>query len=249
MEKIYRVLIVDDEEGAISNLCYELKNYNCVSVIGQAHTGREGLKQVEAMRPDVLFLDVELPDCTGMEVVEKLRDIVSWQMDIIFYTAYNKYMIDALRANAFDFLLKPVDPDELRIIVTRFCERAATGTSSIPLPVESNQPFMAVTPTGDLRFLRVTEIGYFHYISSRKIWEIALTNGTFLPLRRNTTAEQLCAFDPVFIQVHQSYIINIRYLVMVQDNKCIMYPPFNKVNDLVVSKKYKKAMMDRFYQL
>ena len=108
---------------------------------------------------------------------------------------------------------------------------------------------MVVTPTGDLRFLRASEIGYFRYLSNRKIWEVALSNGTFLPLKRNTTAEQLCAYDSSFIQVHQSYIINMNFLIMVQDNRCIMYPPFNQSGDLLVSKKYKKEMMDRFYQL
>lgn len=107
---------------------------------------------------------------------------------------------------------------------------------------------MVMTPTGDLRFLRASEIGYFRYLSNRKIWEVALTNGTFLPLRRSTTADQLCAQNPGFIQIHQSYIINMRYLIMVQDNRCIMYPPFDKVDELQVSKKFKKEMMDRFFQ-
>ena len=108
---------------------------------------------------------------------------------------------------------------------------------------------MVTTPTGDLRFLHTSEIGYFRYQSARKIWEVALTNGTFLPLKRNTTAEQLCAYDTAFTQIHQSYIINLHYLIMVQDNRCIMYPPFNSLEELVVSKKYKKKMIERFYQL
>ena len=249
MEKIYKALIIDDEDCAIENLRSALKNYDYICVEGTAHTGQAGMKLIETIRPDVVFLDVELPDCMGMDIVDSLREQVSWRMSVIFYTAYDKYMIDALRAEAFDFLLKPISPADLQVIMTRLCERAAAGTSSVQLSMETNQPFVAITPTGDLRFLRASEIGYFHYLSNRKIWEVALTNGAFLPLRRNTTAEQLCSFDSIFIQVHQSYIINIRYLVMVQDNKCIMYPPFNLVTDLVVSKKYKKAMMDKFFQL
>lgn len=108
---------------------------------------------------------------------------------------------------------------------------------------------MVVTPTGDLRFLHSSEIGFFRYLSNRKIWEAALADGTFLPLRRNTTAEQLCAYDSSFVQIHQSFIINMHYLMMVQDNRCIMYPPFNTVDELMVSKKYKKQMVERFYQL
>ena len=112
-----------------------------------------------------------------------------------------------------------------------------------PVTADAGKSFVVTTPTGDLRFLHTSEIGYFRYQSGRKIWEVALTNGTFLPLKRNTTAEQLCAYDTAFTQIHQSYIINLHYLIMVQDNRCIMYPPFNSLEELVVSKKYKKKMI------
>lgn len=162
-------------------------------------------------------------------------------------------MLDAFRNYAFDFLLKPIDSKELELVMTRFIDRmhssAQLSSNRITTGTEGEKLFMVVTPTGDLRFLRASEIGYFRYLSNRKIWEVALSNGTFLPLKRNTTAEQLCAYDSSFIQVHQSYIINMNFLIMVQDNRCIMYPPFNQSGDLLVSKKYKKEMMDRFYQL
>ena len=93
------------------------------------------------------------------------------------------------------------------------------------------------------------DIGYFRYISERKIWEVALANGTFIPLKRNTRAENLCAYDTAFVQIHQSYIINMNYLLMVQGCQCVMYPPFNNVDELQVSKKYRKEMMERFCQL
>ena len=208
MEKVYRTVIIDDEESAIDNLCFELQRYSYISVEGKAKTGTLGLKIIERVRPDLVFLDVELPDMLGMDVVARLEGYVSWNMKIVFYTAHDRYVIDALRAKAFDFLLKPVEPAELQ-----------------------------------------TVLGYFRYQSARKIWEVALTNGTFLPLKRNTTAEQLCAYDTAFTQIHQSYIINLHYLIMVQDNRCIMYPPFNSLEELVVSKKYKKKMIERFYQL
>lgn len=114
---------------------------------------------------------------------------------------------------------------------------------------EGEKSFMVVTPMGDLRVLRVSDIGYFRYVSDRKIWEVALANGSFIPLKRNTRAEHLCAYDAAFVQIHQSYIINMNYLLMVQGGQCIMYPPFNEVDELQVSKKYRKEMMERFCQL
>ena len=112
-----------------------------------------------------------------------------------------------------------------------------------------DKSFMLITPTGDWRFIRALERGYFRYQSGRKVWEVALTDGTFLPLRRNTTAEQICMYSPFFIQIHQSYIINISYLTLVQDNHCVMRFPFDKTEELLISKKYKKEITEKFCQL
>ena len=67
----------------------------------------KGKKLIAKVQPDLLFLDVELPDMTGMELLQEIRDSVSWNMRIVFYTAYDKYMIQAIREAAFDYLLKP----------------------------------------------------------------------------------------------------------------------------------------------
>lgn len=249
MEQLIRTVIIDDEESAIDNLCFELRRYANITVKGTARTGVMGVKLIEKVKPDLLFLDVELPDMSGMDVVAKLRDHISWNMRVIFYTAYNKYVIEALRSAAFDFLQKPIDSNELQTIMSRLCEQRRSGDVGNINALFAERPFMVVTPTGDLRFLHSSEIGFFRYLSNRKIWEAALADGTFLPLRRNTTAEQLCAYDSSFVQIHQSFIINMHYLMMVQDNRCIMYPPFNTVDELMVSKKYKKQMVERFYQL
>ena len=228
MNKIYRTVIIDDEESAVDNLCLALKPYGQIVVEGVAHNGAAGLKLLEKVRPDLVFQDVELPDMLGMELVTRARRKLGSNMDVVFYTAYNKYMIDAFRAYAFDFLLKPVDSQELELVIRRLEEREkeARTLQQASLPA-GEKPFMMITPTGDLRFLHASEIGFFRYLSDRKLWEVALSDGTFLPLKRNTTAEQLCIYDKAFVQIHQSYIVNMNYLVMVQDNRCIMYPPFD----------------------
>ena len=83
MEKVYRTVIIDDEESAIDNLCFELQRYSYISVEGKAKTGTLGLKIIERVRPDLVFLDVELPDMLGMDVVARLEGYVSWNMKIV----------------------------------------------------------------------------------------------------------------------------------------------------------------------
>jgi two-component system, LytTR family, response regulator len=86
----------------------------------------------------------------------------------------------------------------------------------------------------------------FKYISTRKSWEIALTDGSFLRLKANLRAKDLCTYNEEFVQIHQSYIINMHYLHMIQNNRCLMTPPFHYTNELYISQKYKRELTARF---
>lgn len=134
MNNKMRAVIIDDEETAIDNLCFELKKYQWISVEGIACNGKAGIRLIEKERPDLLFLDVELPDMLGMDLAVKVHEQQNWDMHIVFYTAYNKYLIDALRSYAFDFLLKPVDAEELSVVLGRLQEE-----DNIKAPVNLGQ--------------------------------------------------------------------------------------------------------------
>lgn len=247
-----KVVIIDDDEVSINMLQFEMDKYPNFFLAGVAKTGASGLRLIEKVRPDLLFLDVELPDMLGIEVLTRMKLQLREHIRVVFYTAYDKYMIEALRNQAFDFLTKPVDPIEFRNLTTRIVEQASSKPAIARVdvfPEHTEKKFMIVTPTGDLCFLRTSEIGFFRYLSERKIWEAVLSNSKVLPLKRNITAEQLRQFDSCFVQVHQSFIINMNYLMMVQDGCCILYPPFEKETGIILSKKYRKEMMERFYSL
>lgn len=245
----YKVVIIDDDEVALENLSFELRKDVRFSLEGTARNGKQGKKLIAKVQPDLLFLDVEMPDITGMELLQEMRDSISWNMRVVFYTAYDKYMIQAIREAAFDYLLKPFEEQSLRDILVRFVEQAEAG-HRVPLPVgaplPTGQTFIVFTPTNDMRALRPAEIGFFRYCSERKQWEVILNNQPPLVLRRGMTAEQITQYSPCFVQIHQSYIINIDYLMIIKDCKCMLYPPFDKVTELLVSRKYKKELQDRF---
>ena len=105
MEK-YSVVIVDDDDVSLENLSFELGKDDRFSVDGIAHNGKQGRKIITKIQPELLFLDVEMPDMTGMELLQEIRDSISWNMRVVFYTAYDKYMIQAIRESAFDYLAK-----------------------------------------------------------------------------------------------------------------------------------------------
>ena len=165
----YKVAIVDDDEVALENLSFELGKDARFSLKGTARNGKQGKKLIAKVQPDLLFLDVEMPDMTGMELLQEIRGSVSWNMRIVFYTAYDKYMVQAIREAAFDYLLKPFEEQEFRDILARFVEQAEAGQRmSYPIgaPLHTGQTFIVFTPTNDMRALRPAEIGFFRYCSS-----------------------------------------------------------------------------------
>ena len=215
----YKVVIVDDDKLSCETLGFSLEKDGRFSVEGVAHNGAQGKKLIAKAQPDLIFLDVEMPDMTGMQLLQEMRDSFTWPVRVVFYTAYDKYMIHAIREAAFDYHREPGQP---------------------------GKTFIVFTPTNDMRALHISEIGFFRYCSDKKQWEVVLDAQPPLPLRRGMTAEQIIQCSPNFVQIHQSYIINIDYLMIIKESKCLLYPPFDKVTELMVSRKYKKELQDRF---
>jgi two-component system LytT family response regulator len=112
-----KAMIIDDEAHCIQTLAMLLKEY-CpeVKVMKQCGEAEEGLATIEELKPDLVFLDIEMPGMNGFELLEKVTDI---DFEIIFTTSYDQYAIKAIRFSALDYLLKPVDPEELQRAVNK----------------------------------------------------------------------------------------------------------------------------------
>ena len=117
---LYKVVIVDDDELSLENLSTELSKQPDLLLEEVARDAQHGKRLIMQAQPDLLFLDVELPDMTGMELLQDIRDYITWPIKVVFYTAYDKYMLQAIRQSAFDYLLKPFESSELENILNRF---------------------------------------------------------------------------------------------------------------------------------
>ena len=104
---------VDDEQLARAELCYLLESFTEIEVVGQAANGLEAVELVEKLRPDLLFLDIQMPGLDGFQVVRQLLDSGPVP-ELVFVTAYDQYAIRAFEVSAVDYLLKPVDKSRLR---------------------------------------------------------------------------------------------------------------------------------------
>lgn len=123
----YRCLIVDDEESARARLTRMLAAHPEIVIAGEALDGLEAVRKVEELRPDLLFLDIELPGLTGFEVLQSIPETVNLPL-VIFVTGYDQHALAAFEANALAYLLKPVETERLAQAVERACRLSAADT-------------------------------------------------------------------------------------------------------------------------
>lgn len=258
MNNTTKVVIVDDDLLSIEVLKNALANYDSVQVVATASDAESGERAIFANRPDLLFLDIELPASAanamtnGLEFLTYVQPHVTWDMRVVFYTSYEKYLLQALRANAFDFLLKPVNHLELEQLINRFRECRITDMQRLNAVSQHNRkerPLLITSVTNEKVVVRPHNIGYFRYNSARKLWEVFLDDGRSILLKHNTTADIILNYGPNFIQIHKIFIINLHYLSMIQSAQCLMSYPFHEASDLKISKVFRKALLDRFYDI
>lgn len=246
----YSVVIIEDTKVAVDTLTKAIEKYPQYKIVATASTLVEARKAIIEKRPDLLFLDVELPDGKGFELIEDIQPYVTWNMKTIFYTAFDKYMINAIRTAAFDYLLKPFTDEELNEVLKKFSSHThdlTTFTTRVG-PLQAEQNFTIQLSSNDIRILKLSEIGYFKLNGLRRCWEVFLFNGVSLPLRTTIKTEQILQYSDNFLQVHQSFIINLSYLAMIHNKSCVMYPPFNSI-EIPLSRRYQKTLQERFLQL
>ncbi len=126
-------ILIDDEQEALDRLESLLIKFDFVNILEKIYNPEEAVKKIVAQKPDLVFIDVEMPRKTGFDIIKEIRE-KNVDPKFIFVTGYNQYAIKAIRAAAFDFLVKPIDIDELRDALNRFYEYQVSSTrNGIPV--------------------------------------------------------------------------------------------------------------------
>jgi len=250
-----RTIIIDDNAQAAQDLQDRLAKFEQIKVVGIASNGLDGLAMVSELQPDLLFLDVQLPDISGLDFLERVDSFTHGGCRVVMFTAYDKFILPAIRKKAFDVLLKPIDNNELDIIMQRLDEEG------LPLPKQNEQEvkdvdmresnkFLLYTNTVDFKLVDKRDIALFQYNHEVRCWE-AVVAGSKAPIRlkRTIKSDDLVNVDEQFLQVNQKFIINMNYLIEVVDNVCHFYPPFDGLNYVKVGRLYRRKLVDRFYSL
>lgn len=247
MQDKIKVVIVDDEPQSIHRLQNDLATQDDFEVIATSSSAVSAKNLVMSVQPDVLFIDVEMPGQTGLEVLQSLREEMPMELIVVFYSAFDKYMIEALRASAFDFLLKPYQQEELELIVGRIRQKMKDGkdgdekdssetldTSSCPSAsamasqktlelagvnglLPTSAKRLAIQTISGLLMLKPDDVFSCTFDEATHLWQLKLSNGQIYKLKKQATAKTILSMSPSLAQVRQDCIINLDYLLCIEN--------------------------------
>jgi two-component system LytT family response regulator len=217
------VLIVDDEPLARSRIARLLNQRDDVECVGESRNGAEAITDLGALRPDLVFLDIQMPDMDGFEVLAQLP--ADDRPSVIFVTAYDQYALKAFEVHALDYLLKPFDNSRFSATVDRAVKRTQlreTDTFQSRLMdlmtdfQQSRRNFLttlSVKKAGGLVVVRLDDV---HYLETAGNY-VALQTSAGEHLHRiamNTLADDL---DPAqFLRIHRTAVVNVNHVVRIQ---------------------------------
>ena len=213
------VLLVDDSRLARTELRHLLQSFPDVTVVGEARHADEARAQIQALRPDLLLLDVQMPGQTGFELLASLEAAPH----VIFTTAYDEYALQAFGVNALDYLLKPVEETRLAAALAKARTRLSPAAPIAVAPTgPAEEASLAPLTAQDQVFVKDGERCWFVKLADIKLFEI---NGSYTrihfenhrPLIPRTLQQLEARLDPkVFFRANRQQIINLQWIAGIE---------------------------------
>jgi two-component system LytT family response regulator len=210
-----RIIVIDDEPLARQLIITLMKRHPEFEVVAECEDGFEGFKMIQELKPDLIFLDVQMPKLSGFEMLELLEEPPS----VIFTTAFDQYAMSAFEAHAIDYLLKPISAE-------RFDKAIVKWKASVPKPTAANVlPALAEAQAAgysqrivlrDRNNIRIIPAQSIHYIEAADDYvRIVSDEGTFL--KKSTLGRIEESLDPrQFVRVHRSYLIPVSQIAKIE---------------------------------
>ena len=206
-----RAILVDDENAAINSLLTDLKWYceDEVEVLGTANNLDDGLKLIEKHHPELVFLDIQIGNENGFMLLEKIQK-TNPNIRVIFTTGHSDFVMDALRKEAFDYLLKPIDPDDLKAAVLRLKDHLQkTSPNQIPVP-NAVEPSISLPMQDQIRVCRLRDI--VRCESDRNYTRFHFTDRSSVLVSKNLGTFELQLIPSNFFRAHKSHLVNLAHL-------------------------------------
>lgn len=246
-----RAVLIDDERDALEVLEWSLKKFAPkVEIVAMCDAALDGLDKIKTLKPELVFLDIEMPQLNGFDLLERLG---KYDFDVIFTTAYNQFAIKALKICALDYLLKPIDGDELKLAVEKALNKKNSNSSlqlellmSYFKPEKPKTRRIALTASDHLIFVDTNDILYCESDSNYTTFYLEKGDKVVISKTLKDVEEILEGGD--FFRIHASYLINLKHVskftrgdggyVVMSNNK-----------NITVSRKKKDEFFEMFSKL
>ena len=210
METTWRAIIIDDEKLAREIIKQYLQNHPEISVIAECENGFEGIKVIQEQKPDLVFLDIQMPKIDGFEMLELIEE----KPIILFTTAYDEFALKAFEHNALDYLLKPFSEERFNKAIAKILQSNKTG-NAIPIDVNKSQKLQRILIKNESQIL-VVPCENVLYIESQDDYVMLYTpTGKYLKKKTMKYFEDNLE-STLFIRIHRSYIVNISQIIKIE---------------------------------
>lgn len=216
MNRNVKAIIVDDEQSARDNLKYLVNKYcNNINVVAESNRIETAVEQIEKWQPELVFLDIEMPQKNGFELFKYFKDI---NFQVIFITAYNNYAVKAFEVSAIDYLLKPIDIERLKQAEQKVLQqnRFKQNLEALKINMSSSElKNISIPYKSDFTIVQLDDILFIQ--ASRAYSDITVLDSKNNTTQLYTYAKKLAFFEEYlpsnqFIRVHRSWIININFI-------------------------------------
>jgi len=211
-----KAIIVDDEKKSREVLMGLIDRY-CpdVFVLAQANGCIDGIEKVKIHNPDIVFLDIQMPDGSGFNFLEAFD---AFNFEVIFTTAHDQYAIKAIKYSALDYLLKPINPDDLKDSIAKYVQKQDKGqiSKNIMVLLENMK-----TPSSDPKKIILSTSEGIHILSTNDIircesddyyTKFFLTKGNPILISKTLKQNEAMLSDFDFIRPHKSHLVNLKYI-------------------------------------
>lgn len=212
---MYKVILIDDELLARQLVRSMLAAHKELEIVAECSDGFEGFKAIQQHKPDLIFLDIQMPRLNGFELLELLDERPS----VIFITAFDEYALKAFEAHAIDYLLKPVVKERFEKALAKWLQQVQVAKPDNVTPLLENNIYdgyqhrVVVKDNGLIRIIPAQDI---HYIEADDDYVRIVTQaGTYL--KKSTLAHIEQSLDPQqFVRVHRSYLVPVNQLLRIE---------------------------------
>jgi len=213
-----RCIIIDDEEPAVKNLSLILDTYcNNIEVAGTAHSAREGVGLINREKPDMVFLDIEMPNNNGFTLLDELGEL---NFKLVFVTAYSEYAIQAIKARASDYLLKPIEIEEVVKTVERLSLEIHRANAPDKALKMDSRPVKGKLALPDKTGVSYQEIKDIIWLEADGVYtKLGVASGRDLLISKHLKEFEKMLETYGFLRCHRSYMVNIDHIKALELNQ------------------------------